>query len=900
MKLLSRRARLWLLLALVFPLVRAPGQDVRPDATQPATDSQATTSSAPATQTAPSTQPATSTAPAEEPNPFVSPRRMLQSFAAAVAEERLEDAARAMNFTQVDDEVRKERGAEFVQQLVAVLDRLRAEELLDAEALPEDPAADSPQTLGKDPLLLTIERVEQQREGREPRRVWQFSASTVKSIPEIHGRLDELVRMTTETAPAPPPVVETPEEIKPEAVNRLRSPYHMMEFFLIKVTEAQTDEVNYAEAIRCLDFSLVPEDVREEQAFAYVDNLNAILTYLREQAQFDRDKLPRDPARDTESVAIGKSPFEIIIVRQARNRWRFSAQTVKRIPEMVAALTAAREARAAAEGAAAPAPPSVETIPLDLSSPRATLHRFLDAMNESDIRRAVSCLDLSELSEIERTLAPVLAGKLWLVLNRHGVIVVQEVPTSGTYTILKNTAGRVEIAPSDSEEERYKFTTATVDDIDALYRFFERKPVLPEFEGNRVAFWALPSLYVREYLVPDVLKTQAGPLQQWQWWGLAVLVLFGLLLGRISQWVLPQVARSMLATEATAVLPRVAQKAMMPTSVLVVLFAWWSGLQLLDLGATVTTWAWVVLRVVMTAVAILAFTRLIDLGMGYILARAAGPLTEVLAPLMAKTLKVVVVVVGVIILVSTIGFNVGPLLAGLGLGGLAFGLAAQDTLKNFFGSVNVVLDRPFQVGDWIKVGEKEGMVEAVGLRSSRIRTFYNSQLIVPNSDLMVAQIDNMGRRQYRRISCMLSVLYSTPPERLEAFCEGIRELIRRHPYTRKDYYQVYVNQFSASSIDILLYCFHEVPDWSTELRERHRLFLDVIRLARRTGVEFAFPTQTVHLHHESNPPDTPPKPPPTIPEIAADAQHFGRDEAAGIVRSLLGDKPQREPPPKFP
>ena len=99
---------------------------------------------------------------------------------------------------------------------------------------------------------------------------------------------------------------------------------------------------------------------------------------------------------------------------------------------------------------------------------------------------------------------------------------------------------------------------------------------------------------------------------------------------------------------------------------------------------------------------------------------------------------------------------------------------------------------------------------------------------------------------------MLGVQYDTTPEQVEAFCEGIRELIRRHPYTRKDYYHVYLNQFGSSSLDILLYCFVECPDWSVELREKHRLFLDIIELAQRLGVSFAFPTRTLHMFQEES------------------------------------------------
>lgn len=104
----------------------------------------------------------------------------------------------------------------------------------------------------------------------------------------------------------------------------------------------------------------------------------------------------------------------------------------------------------------------------------------------------------------------------------------------------------------------------------------------------------------------------------------------------------------------------------------------------------------------------------------------------------------------------------------------------------------------------------------------------------------------MGNRRYRRMKCDLGLTYSTKPEKIEVFCEAIRELVRLHPYMRKDYYQVYLNKISATSLDILVYVFWEAPDWSTELRERQRFLLDILRIAQRMEVEFAYPTQTVY------------------------------------------------------
>ena len=99
---------------------------------------------------------------------------------------------------------------------------------------------------------------------------------------------------------------------------------------------------------------------------------------------------------------------------------------------------------------------------------------------------------------------------------------------------------------------------------------------------------------------------------------------------------------------------------------------------------------------------------------------------------------------------------------------------------------------------------------------------------------------------------MISIAYDTSPEKIAMFCEGIRELLRMHPYTRKDYYQVWLNEFAGSSLDILVYVFWKTPDWPTELRERHRFMLDIIRLAGELGVEFAFPTRTLYLRTEEN------------------------------------------------
>ena len=153
-------------------------------------------------------------------------------------------------------------------------------------------------------------------------------------------------------------------------------------------------------------------------------------------------------------------------------------------------------------------------------------------------------------------------------------------------------------------------------------------------------------------------------------------------------------------------------------------------------------------------------------------------------------------------------------------------------------------------------------------------------------------MDNYGQRKYRRWKTHVAITYDTPPDRVEAFCEGIRELIRLHPYTRKDYYQVWMHKFGAHSLDVLLYMFWEAPDWNTELRERHRISLDMLRLADQLGVEFAFPTQTLHVFKEDPGAEHQPAKPPTR-EIELKAEAEGRK----AVHRITADADWREGKP---
>ena len=227
-----------------------------------------------------------------------------------------------------------------------------------------------------------------------------------------------------------------------------------------------------------------------------------------------------------------------------------------------------------------------------------------------------------------------------------------------------------------------------------------------------------------------------------------------------------------------------------------------------------------------------------------------GQLIRLALRFLALVLSVALLVEGA----NRIGLPAYSVVAGLGVGGIAVALAARDSLANLMGSFTIMIEKPFRIGHWIKMGDVEGTVESVGFRTTRIRTFYESLISVPSSLLVTSTVDNMGERRFRRVKTTISITYDTRRETLHAFVEALRELIAAHPHTRHDNYHVCLEEFGDSGLQILLYFYLDVPDWATELRQREDVLLRVMECAERLGVKFAFPTRTIHI--DSAPPPT--------------------------------------------
>ena len=233
-----------------------------------------------------------------------------------------------------------------------------------------------------------------------------------------------------------------------------------------------------------------------------------------------------------------------------------------------------------------------------------------------------------------------------------------------------------------------------------------------------------------------------------------------------------------------------------------------------------------------------------------------------------KILKTLITIIVMSILLSLWGYNISGIIASLGIGGLAFALAAKDSASNLFGSLVVLWDKPFVYGDWIVVDNYEGTVVEIGLRSTTLRTFDNALVTIPNSILATQPIKNWSMRKHgRRIKFNLGFTYASKPENLKKFIQDFKELVEKHPKTAtnlenttlstlvsqkdaqgiKDDNFIVLNGFNDSSIDILIYCFSYSVNWAEWLALREELMFEILHLAKLNHLEFAFPSQSLYI-----------------------------------------------------
>ncbi|MBW9221101.1 mechanosensitive ion channel family protein [Methanothermococcus sp. SCGC AD-155-M21] len=223
---------------------------------------------------------------------------------------------------------------------------------------------------------------------------------------------------------------------------------------------------------------------------------------------------------------------------------------------------------------------------------------------------------------------------------------------------------------------------------------------------------------------------------------------------------------------------------------------------------------------------------------------------QLISPL-RKLLKILIVILGILTALNTIGYNITALLAGLGIGGLAVALAAQDTVKNFIAGILIFLDKPFKINDWIKFDGGEGIVEDIGIRSTKIRTFGDSLIIVPNANLLSANIENLSEMRKRRVLIDVGLTYDTSVEKLNKAKEIIKNIIDNHHSTLPPV-RVTFNKFGSFSLDIRVEYFIRNFGFDYYLNTIDEINLKIKEEFERESIEMAFPTQTVYIKNDDD------------------------------------------------
>lgn len=476
-----------------------------------------------------------------------------------------------------------------------------------------------------------------------------------------------------------------------------------------------------------------------------------------------------------------------------------------------------------------------------LATPRSTIENFLKWQNPPTIDYGVAAEAFTAAPDLSSDERETLARQLKRVLDGRGLFVrLEAIPDSANHRNAETGVAEYTLFPVELPEvylvksgDEWLFSSTTISQVPQIY-------------GE--TFSATLDQVVDR--LPAVFRSEVLGLALWQYAGLALLIVLGFIIRKLFTFALNIIGGRMLNKFSWGWDKGQVHSLVRPVSFLLMVGVLLFFYPMLQLPVRFSFFIRIVLQLLAAASVIWLLFKMIDAFSRYlsrVTAKTDSKLDDQLIPMLSKGLKAVVLLLGILTVMQSYGYSVGSIIAGLGIGGLALALAAQNTLANFFGSVMIFLDKPFQVGDFIKVGDTMGSVQEVGFRSTRLRTPDDSVITVPNSQLADSQINNLGLRNYRRIFMNLGLTYSTTPTQMQAFVEGVRAIIAANPHMRRDFYEVNFNEFADYSLNVLVVCFLAVPTINEEWRQRHNFLMEILRLAERIGVEFAFPTQTLHI-----------------------------------------------------
>ena len=480
---------------------------------------------------------------------------------------------------------------------------------------------------------------------------------------------------------------------------------------------------------------------------------------------------------------------------------------------------------------------------VDLSNPHATVYThlyFLQADSYEPKKAAKTILGLSEIAAIKKAI------KIKQVLDGKGLYVdVNKIPTNPNHkdSIGYSSYFKYVLFPQrmpdiylEKTGENWYFSSETVVKIESLY-----KEVYP---------WYVQKI---QNIIPVSGHKKIIGIELWQFIGFLIMLALGylifLIVKRIAFFILRRIQHQ-ITKNTNLEVNKVLKKLAHPISLLVSVAFADKIAPSLQFGLEINTWIFLGLNIAKTIFWIYVFLKLVQVVMfiyGQFAEKSHGKLDDQLVPILNSFFTGLVIVIGIFRLLILFGVDATTMLAGATIGGLAVALASQDTVRNLIGTIMIFLDKPFHIEDWIEAGEVVGTVEKVGFRSTSVRAADTSVYQIPNSKLSEIVINNKGLRLFRRYNTNLGLRYDTPPELIEAFVKGVREIIIAHPETRSDSFNVEFTGFGDSALLVMVNVYFKSLAWGIEQSSKHRLHIAIVKLAKELGVDFAFPSTTVTI-----------------------------------------------------
>ncbi len=352
----------------------------------------------------------------------------------------------------------------------------------------------------------------------------------------------------------------------------------------------------------------------------------------------------------------------------------------------------------------------------------------------------------------------------------------------------------------------------------------------------------------------EFLNTDVAGQKLWQVMIFFVVVLVSLVAGRLLRFVFER-AGNRAEAKGREMAPLFLKVLAKPLALVVVAAGLNVALMALELEGKIGKAASVVSQVLATVAVGYTLFRLVDVLDHFLLRaskRTASKLDDMLTPLVGRSLRVTIVAL-VVMQVAQAVFDkpAHSIIAGLGVGGLAIALAGQDTIKNFFGSLVILADKPFEIGDRVVIDGHDGPVENVGFRSTRIRRTDGHLVTVPNAEIVNKTVENVGKRPYIRRWANITITYDTPPDKVDRAVAILKEILADHQGMKPEYPpRVFFSDFGDWALNITMVYWYHPPDYWQYLEFSEQVNRQILRRFNEEGIEFAFPSQTMYLAND--------------------------------------------------